>query len=117
MSVGFVHAFAVTATNKVFSWVPQPSVPPTAEHPNLPLQVIGINAGTQIIDIRSGNFQTILLTSDHLVLKIDHPALSYGPEVFPEQQMPFKALHIKRLVNIQLISACCGHLLALERDD
>lgn len=106
VSVGYQHSFAVTDSNKVYSWIPT-----SQEDPLEVQEVQGIKAGTVITDIKSASFQTVLLTGDKTLVRIDHP------QTETPVQTPFKAVPIKRLSNIVKISACYGHALALERAD
>lgn len=80
------------------------------------MEVKGIKVGTVITDIKSASFQTVILTGDKTLFKIEHPQVN-NPEIVPEMQMPFTTLPIKKLTNIVKISACYGHMLALERAD
>jgi hypothetical protein len=57
VSVGFSHGFAVTETNKLFTWVLQSDF--LLENPHykhVPSEVTGLPAGTIITDVKSGNF-------------------------------------------------------------
>ena len=66
--------------------------------------------------MKSGNFQTLLLTNTGCVYKIDHPVPKEG-FLTNEIETPLKLVQIKRLQDIVKISANCNHFLALERKD
>ncbi len=68
VSVAANYAFAVSDTNQLFAWRPS-----FITHEDEPMLVEKPTIG-EIIDIKSSNFSTILLTSEKLVYKIEHPA-------------------------------------------
>jgi alpha-tubulin suppressor-like RCC1 family protein len=77
VSVGFSHGFALTESNEVYTWIMQ------ARQDNIinkhkSLKVEGVPTNTNITDIKSGSFQTIMLTENGFVFKIDHPVPKEG---------------------------------------
>lgn len=101
MSVGLTHTFAVTITNKVYSWH-------NLDNSAVVALVEGLEQVPAIVDIKSGNAQTIILSSDHKVYRVEHPT---------ETEKPCKAEQMKKLNNIVLIAGNLAHFLALERED
>eukprot|EP00347_Sterkiella_histriomuscorum_P002508 403367880 len=103
VSVGLWCSFAVTESNKIYNWQ-QGFI--TEDH--VPVLVQNIQENLNIIDIKSTNFETIFLTKNGEVYKIEHP-LDY--------QLPIKAEQKKKLQNIIQISSSYVHLIALQRQD
>lgn len=64
--------------------------------------------GMKIVDIKSGSNQTLILTHDGLVYRVDH---------HNADEDKFKITQLKKQANIVAIQACCSHFLALERLD
>jgi alpha-tubulin suppressor-like RCC1 family protein len=88
VSVGYQHAFCVTKDNKVWSWVPQTLAEAEHRHFVEPIEVQGLPLNSQIVDIKSGSFQTIILTGNHQVFRIEHP-LPTDAGITQETMMPF----------------------------
>jgi alpha-tubulin suppressor-like RCC1 family protein len=65
ISVGLYHTFVVSTTNSIYSCQNDIELP-------YMLLVEDFNSKSEIIDMKSGNSQTIVLTKDGLVYKIDH---------------------------------------------
>ena len=77
VSVGFSHGFAITESNEVYTWIVQPKQDNEfIKHRSFKVEGIPIN--TNFIDIKSGNFQTIILSENGFVYKIDHPVPKEG---------------------------------------
>ena len=117
VSVGFSHGFALTECNQIFSWIMQPKQD-NLQFKHKPFKVDNaiLPLGTFFTDMKSGNFQTLLLTNTGCVYKIDHPVPKEG-FLTNEIETPLKLVQIKRLQDIVKISANCNHFLALERKD
>ncbi len=57
VSVGYSHGFALTETNKLYTWILQSEA--LLENPHykhVPYEVTGLPAGMIITDVKSGNF-------------------------------------------------------------
>ena len=57
MSVGYSHGFALTETNKLFTWILQSdALLKNPHYKHAPYAVTGLPAGMIITDVKSGNF-------------------------------------------------------------
>jgi alpha-tubulin suppressor-like RCC1 family protein len=115
VSVGFSHGFVLTESNEVYTWIMQAKQDDIIKK-HKSFKVEGVPINTIFTDIKSGNFQTLILTDTGSVFKIDHPVPKEGFNT-NILDTPLKAVQIKRLQDIVYISANCNHFLALERKD
>lgn len=77
VSVGFSHGFALTESNEVYTWIMQPKQD-NAIDKQKSFKVEGVPINSLFTDIKSGNFQTLILTDTGFVFKIDHPVPKEG---------------------------------------
>lgn len=97
--MGLSHSFAVTETNQVYCWVQHDS--------HMQPQKVDKVEGN-IVDIKSSNNQTIFMTEEQIVYKIEH---ANG------QVKNLKAEPIKKLKNIVQIASSPLHFMMLQRED